>query len=384
MGNRILFAFFAMFITLPAWASVPNINNNPAIPLLRLKMVLDSFNYDDIAIGFLASATTAYNNQIDSRYLPGIDAPEGFSSYSSDNVPLSVNVIPLPGNTPLVIRLDVEAQNSGPFTIQRTELDSIPQVYDIWLMDKYAKDSLNLRNNTSYAFNINKSDTATFGGNRFAIVIRQKPALPARLLSFDASKTGTGNQLEWTTENEQSTTSFSVERSIDAGQTFISIDSVESNGLGTYSYTDKNPLAGANVYRLKMTDITGVITFSDIVTVDDQTQAVKKDNAVSIYPNPSNGPINLTISPQTANASAANTNTLQVSTLNSRAAATGPQAASFAIKIVNINGVVVRSATISAPTWQDNLAALTPGTYFIQVVNNTDNKIIGKSTFIKL
>ena len=102
----------------------------------------------------------------------------------------------------MVIRLDIEAEHSGPFTLERTELDSIPQVYDVWLMDKYAKDSLNLRSNTSYAFNVNKSDTASFGANRFTVVIRQNPALMMHLLSFSAKKGGSGNDLAWTTENE--------------------------------------------------------------------------------------------------------------------------------------------------------------------------------------
>jgi len=137
------------------WSSpIANNNGNMQIPLLRLKLVLDESNYDDIAIGFLQTATTQYNNQIDSRYLAGIDAAEGLASFSSDNVPLSVNIVPLPGIAPLVIRLDVEARNSGPFTLERTELDSISQVYDVWLMDKYTKDSLDLRSNTSYAFNV--------------------------------------------------------------------------------------------------------------------------------------------------------------------------------------------------------------------------------------
>jgi len=43
---------------------------------------------------------------------------------------------------------------------------------------------------------------------------------------------------------------------------------------------------------------------------------------------------------------------------------------SYAIKIVNINGSVVKSATSSQPTWRDDVGTLMPGTYIIQVVNN--------------
>src|ERR1700733_4965282 len=129
MANRIQLILFILLSFATTVSSSPRAKNNGSmqIPLLRLKLVLDEYNNDDIAIGFLSTATTQYNNKIDSRYLPGIDAPEGLFSFSSDNVPLSVNIVPLPGMARLVIRLDVEAKNSGPFTLEQTELDSIPQ-----------------------------------------------------------------------------------------------------------------------------------------------------------------------------------------------------------------------------------------------------------------
>src|SRR6185503_6418509 len=142
MVNRILPTRFTALICVSALAAKPVVKRagSMQIPLLRLKMVLDSFNNDDIAIGFYPGATPQYNNQLDSKYMPGIGALEGLSSLSSDNVQLSVNIVPLPALTELIIPLDVEAAGSNPFTLERTQLDSIPQIFDIWLMDKYAKD----------------------------------------------------------------------------------------------------------------------------------------------------------------------------------------------------------------------------------------------------
>jgi len=366
------------------WSSpIANNNGNMQIPLLRLKLVLDESNYDDIAIGFLQTATTQYNNQIDSRYLAGIDAAEGLASFSSDNVPLSVNIVPLPGIAPLVIRLDVEARNSGPFTLERTELDSISQVYDVWLMDKYTKDSLDLRSNTSYAFNVNKNDTASFGSNRFTIVIRQNPAMMLHLITFAAKKGAVGNDLAWTTENEQSSTLFSVERSIDNGTTFFVLDSLISNGSGTYTYTDKSPMSGENLYRLKLQDMNGVVTYSNIVSLGSASAAAATTNStLNIYPNPSNGVIHLAINPGDGNGSSG---TLQV---NSQGQGFGVSksatVASYSIKIVNIKGITVKSAIASSASWQDNVSSLAPGTYIVQVTSNSDNKLVGESTFVKL
>ena len=157
--------------------------------LLRLKLYIDQYNYDDIAIGFNSGASVTYNPNEDSKYLPGIDAPEGLCCYSSDGVPLSINMLPLPNQTPDVIRLNIQAENSGSITLKRTELDSLPKIYNLWLVDNYKKDSIDLRVDSNYVFTINKSDTATFGAWRFKVVVTktQAPA-PLKLVDFNAAK----------------------------------------------------------------------------------------------------------------------------------------------------------------------------------------------------
>ena len=61
-----------------------------------------------------------------------------------------------------------------------------------------------------------------------------------------------------------------------------------------------------------------------------------------------------------------------------------PVNVSYEIKIFNINGAVLKEATSSSASWQTNVSALSPGTYIIEVTNNSDNTLVGKSTFIKL
>jgi len=88
-------------------------------------------------------------------------------------MPLAINFLPLPRQTQTVIRLGIQATVSAQFTLKRMALDTLPKIYEVWLMDKFMKDSLDLRNNSSYIFNVNLSDTASYGNNRFTIVIRQ-------------------------------------------------------------------------------------------------------------------------------------------------------------------------------------------------------------------
>src|SRR6202012_4631153 len=111
------------------------------------------------------------------------------------------------------------------------------------------------------------SDSASFGSNRFSIDFRQNPALMVHLLSFSAKKSLNGDQVLWSTENEANYTSFTVQKSTNNGKTFDAIDSFTSNSLSTYSFLDKYPVAGANQYRLMMVDLSGNITYSNVVTI---------------------------------------------------------------------------------------------------------------------
>ncbi|MDB5090251.1 MAG: hypothetical protein JWR09_4245 [Mucilaginibacter sp.] len=351
--------------------------------LLRLKLSLDSFNYDDIAIGFNSNSSAKYNNMEDSKYLAGMSAPEGLASFSTDSVPvpLSINFLSLPKKTQQVIRLKVDATNSGPFTLKRMQLDSLPKIYELWLMDRYKKDSLDLRNNTNYAFEVNKSDTGSFGNNRFQIVVRQNKALGVHLLDFTAIKAANSVPITWKTENEENYTNFTVERSTDNGLTFDVLGGFASNSQHIYTFLDANPVKTVDLYRLKLEDLDGVISYSKVITiVYDASKLPVAGIKVNVYPNPSSDMINLAINQ--VNSTPVTLSGIQ--SLNLTSSLASAQKPSYAIKIISITGSIIKTAVSSATTWQDNVSYLLPGTYFIQVVNNNDNSLVGKSSFVKL
>ena len=349
--------------------------------LLRLKLYIDQYNYDDIAIAFNSGASATYDFNEDSRYLPGLSAPEGLACFSSDGVRLSVNFLPLPGQTPDVIRLDVEAQNSGPITLKRTELDSLPKSYQLWLVDNYKKDSIDLRVDSNYAFTINKSDTATFGAWRFKVVVRQTETAPPaiKLVDFNAVKAPGGAEISWATQNEGNDTRFVVERSCDDGSTFTVIDSLTSSNAGSYSFTDNAPPATTDGYRVKITAANGTITYSNVVMLLYSVNAPPAINALSIYPNPTSGMINININ-QADNSGG----TLVTQSTVALAASSTTNTGSYNIRIVNISGTIIKSAVSSTGSWQDNVSNLSAGTYIVTVVSNNNNKLVGRSTFVKL
>jgi len=344
---------------------------------LRLKLVVDSLDYDDIFIGFNASASPGYNPYEDGKYIESTSAAEGLSSISSDNVPLSVNYLPLPKQEKQVIRLYVTGKNSGTYTLLQTSLTSIPQLYDLWLVDKYMRDSINLRTHTKYVFNINLADTNSFGSNRFNVVIRQNPALALKLISFSGKKTSDGSLIKWTTQNEANYTTFTLERSTD-GATFSTLGGVPATGCGQYSFIDKYPQLGVNLYRLKMEDLNGTISYSSNITLSYSNLDQLATNPVSLYPNPTKSLINLTINTVSADGSK---NSIGVSgTIKSNSS----DNSNYTIKIMNASGLIIRHESTRSTTWQTDVKNLLPGTYVMQVYDASNNSLVGKGTFVKM
>ncbi|MDB5133584.1 MAG: hypothetical protein JWP37_187 [Mucilaginibacter sp.] len=331
---------------------------------LRLQLAKDSISTDNLVIRFINNANTTYDSSVDAPYLQGYGAVS-LSSFSSDHYSLAINVQPLP-KTSESIDLLVHATADGNYTLNMKNTTGIPQLFDIWLMDHYKKDSLDMRHNTTYTFNLLEADTNSFGAHRFSLVIRQNPAFALHLLNFTAAKTTNGAQLAWVTENEQNYTNFTVERSTNNGATFDLVGSIASSGQGTYSFLDKNPLIATDLYRVKLEDLNGTVSYSNLIPLMySNLNNNVAGNSISVYPNPAGSVINLAIIQNTA--AAPNVNT-----------------ASYAITITNSNGSIVKTATSSQPSLQQNVSSLMPGTYLIQVVNNKDKSDVGKSKFVKL
>jgi len=141
---------------------------------MHVQLAMGNTATADIIIEFDPAASAVYSNARDARTFPGGGAPISLSSLSSDNVALAINQLPLVSSGTKV-GLAVGAINTGQYTLNLTQISTtIPAAVQIWLKDAHNKDSLDFRRYPSYIFNINKSDSTTYGSHRFCLVLREK------------------------------------------------------------------------------------------------------------------------------------------------------------------------------------------------------------------
>ena len=112
--------------------------------------------------------------------------------------------------------------------------------------------------------------------------------LPLQLLTFTGTLKNNATQLKWETTNEVNTSNFGVERSVD-GINFKNIGSVTAKGNTTnntdYSYIDydvTNQASSVVFYRLKMIDLNGNFSYSQVVPI-----TISSAYTMLVYPNPS-------------------------------------------------------------------------------------------------
>lgn len=334
-----------------------------AVRYIHLQLAKDSVNTDDIIVRFANNAVTTYDPAVDGKYQPGFGVVS-LASLSSDNVPLAINVQPFP-KTKATIPLSATASADGSYQFQMKGIVGVPQLFNIWLVDNYTKDSVDMRENPIYTFVISHADTNSSSATRFKLILAQNPELAYRLVDFSAFGYSSANQVQvqWKTINEQNYTQFTVERSNDHGQNFdVVVGGMGSSNQGTYTLLDKHPNDGPNFYRLKQTDINGNVNYSKVVEVQYSGMSNSfVSNNINIYPNPAISNITLNIND-----------------------ATKASSANYQIRISNSVGLVVKDVKSQQPSWQGNVSDLLTGTYMIEVVNNKDQSLVGRTKFVKL
>ncbi|MEJ8804359.1 T9SS type A sorting domain-containing protein [Pontibacter sp. H249] len=127
--------------------------------------------------------------------------------------------------------------------------------------------------------------------------------LPVELASFKAQLLNSQSKLTWVTAMEKDNDKFIVERSLD-GKVYRKIGEVKGRGNSsvttTYGYTDTNPAAGINYYRLQQVDYSGKTSYSSVVTVDLSARATLVAQPV-LYPTVASSEVSINLAGLGAN-----------------------------------------------------------------------------------
>ncbi|OQP62944.1 T9SS type A sorting domain-containing protein [Niastella populi] len=121
------------------------------------------------------------------------------------------------------------------------------------------------------------------GSNRISFDMNST-VLPIELLRFTGNRQNGRTHLYWSTTLNSNTEQFIIERSAD-GRVYDVAGEVEAaSGIniatGTqYAFTDKVSFSGSRFYRLKMIDLNGIVTYSEVITIKNNTS-----ESIRIYP----------------------------------------------------------------------------------------------------
>lgn len=261
---------------------------------LIITMRSDSLNYDQFILKFKSGAT---NN--DDLYDIGRmnNGANDIYSYGSDNVPHSLDARPQVTTASDTVRLYTGGTNG----LHTFTFNSIPSNTGInyYLKDNYLNSVTPIIQNGVYSFNINSSNAATFGNNRFRIIIENTNVLPVTISKFTAQLNNqTQAVLNWTTATEKNSSRFEIEHSLD-NVNFKKLDIVKAKGNSNvqvnYEYTDAGFVKGmVNYYRLKMIDIDNTYTYSTVRQLsEDNTIVSTVSDYVFMAPIPTEDYVNI-------------------------------------------------------------------------------------------
>jgi hypothetical protein len=329
-----------------------------ALGLLHLKFAQDSVNNDWVAVAFGKNFKDKYDN-FDSGDLDGATPKIFLSSYTSDGTRTSVNALSEIGAGKRV-KLFVKSTVNGLHSISMPDITNINiGKYDIFLVDHFKKDSLNIGLYKIYNFNIDLSDTTTMGPDRFELVISQAPSAKYKLVAFVAKKASDGVLVTWQTNNEANNYSFTLEKQNGNGTDYSPLITSQSNGASNYKFTDKIPNSGNNVYRLKQVDLLGNITYSNAINIyfDNSGNA----DMFTLYPNPTVEMLNVNV-----------TNGKTSSALSG----------SYNLNIYDIGGTIVLKKTSDNSAWAENVSKFKPGVYIAEL-QDSNGSTLGKAKFVK-
>lgn len=314
-----------------------------------IKMFSDSVRHDVIKLDFSTGASKNYVFKEDGLKMLNPKINIGYKTPNDRTV--QINTVPTPTtNSTDTFVVSTTSTSSGNFWLTFEDKAILPANKNVFLVDGFNNNLIDVKTTNSYTFTINNANSATYG-NRFKLIITdQFNPLPVKLATFTGNKLGKSNLLKWTSVGEKNLINYEVERSSD-GKNFESIGLIKatnSSANTNYSFIDENLGTNSiNYYRLKINENKGVNSYSNIISISNNAG---QNILVEVYPNPAQNSISIKLEENNTFESAA---------------------------IFDINGKQILNTTLSNDI---DISTLLPGVYTIKVKTNSSEQ---KVKFIK-
>ena len=195
-------------------------------------------------------------------------------------------------------------------------------------------------------------------GERYAdqMLMVQDYILPVKLHDFSVWKRLNGAELRWSTASEIDNAWFEPERSAD-GKIFTTLGRVKGFGtsskLQSYSFLDKDPIYGYNYYRIKQIDFNGTSSYTRYITFD----FTYSEQSLAVFPNPASSDIVIKHG--------------------------FPENSLIELNIYTIDGKVVEKRFSTENQIVQNVSALVPGLYILEVKTAMPGHKMARTKFIK-
>ena len=156
----------------------------------------------------------------------------------------------------------------------------------------YASSGLGMNCGAGYAHSC--SNPSLYGPATVSSGVTSIVTLPVILDGFTAVLNSDHTvTLNWNTQIEINFSHFTIQRSVD-GANWSAIGTVQAKGNSAvqtdYSFSDEQPLAGTNYYRLALVNLDGTLTYSDVKVL--QLAAIAR---ISFFPNPAHDYVNVSL-----------------------------------------------------------------------------------------
>ncbi len=175
--------------------------------------------------------------------------------------------------------------------------------------------------------------------------------LQLKWISFEATKTEKGAQLNWVTSSEENCVFYEIEKSKDAAN-WITLGTVKARGEfgieGNYEFIDQASTQGINYYRIKQYNLDEKYTYSETRNITHQGF----EQFFTIHPNPCTMNLNINI----------------------------PTSANVKIEVYSMDGKLQLSTTTHEQNYMLNVSTLAQGLYVLRLQTPTQTS---QQTFMK-